>query len=189
MLDFIANALYIGALTVSEINLMATQEVSPQQLHAVVPVEFRAVSFIWSDVYPCRFTGVAVPFERDWEEVVDNGYTKTTLPPEPGKIYSYAIIINKKSCPGKEPEHMFSTGSWTGAFANLGVPKGVKFMAQGLSKDAERQPKWLPQVMKVVQDAAETNQAAKGFIDFTSSAAQGQNKSAPDTAKTGQEGT
>lgn len=183
MLDFIVNAIYIGALTVSEINLMATQEVAPQELHAVVPVEFRAVSTIWSDVHSCRFTGVAVPVERDWEEVVDNGFVKQVLPPEPGKLYTYAIIINKKTCPGKDAEHMFSTGSWTGAFTNLGLPKGFKFMALGLSKEAERQPKWLPQVIKVVQAAAETNPVAKDFLVYNMSIAEGKNNSAPVAAK------
>lgn len=167
MLDIFLNVLYLGALTATEVNLMATQEVAPQELHAVVPVEFRAVSYIWSDVYPCRFSGVTVPVERDWEEVVDNGFVKTTLPPEPGKIYTYAIIINKKTCPGKEAEAMFSTGNWNGAFTNLGVPLGAKFMARSLSMDVERQPRWLSQAIKVIEEASTNNPAALNFVTFS----------------------
>lgn len=180
MLDIIANVLYIGAVTISEVNLYPTHDVAPQELHAIAPVEFRAVSTIWSDVYKCRFYGVAIPVERDWEEVVENGYVKTVLPPEPGKVYTYAVLVNKKSCPDKPDEHMFSTGTEMGNYAKLGLPKGIKFIATGLSKEPERQPKWLPQALKVIEDAAEANPAAKEFLDFTASAAQGTTPAAPE---------
>jgi len=171
MLDFLINAVYYSALTVSQVSLQATQDVAPQEMHAVVAVEFKAVSFVWSDVHNCRFTGVAVPVERDWEETVDNGFVKTVRPPEPGKLYTYGIIINRKICPGKDVEPMFNTGSWTGAFANLGLPKGIQFMAIGLSKDEARRPKWLPQAMKAIQDAAGSNEVAKDFISFNTAVA------------------
>lgn len=169
--QILLNVLYLGALTATNVQLLSTKKVEPQELHVVSAVEFRPVTAFWSESFPCRYTGVAVTVERDWDEEVEFGGLKTIHPAEPGKIHTYGIIVNKKNCPGKEPEAMFSTSSWQGLFANIGVDEGVRLMVTSVSPDPARQPKWLPQALRVIEHVAPTNEVAKEFLAFNASAA------------------
>lgn len=168
MLDIVANVLYLGVLTVTNTQLMSTYAVEFPPQGAVAEVAFRPVTTIWSDIYECRFTGVMVPYTRDWEEVTDNGLVKTVLPPEPNKTAGYAYIINKKTCPGKEPEAMFSTGQWFGGFlGNTGMSNRFRLTVTSLNPDPDLRPKWLNQVMGIVAHEAESKPVAKSFLTFT----------------------
>lgn len=169
VINLLVNAAYLGGSTVSEVNLQLTQPVSPIELHAIAPVTFRPVAFVWSDGAKCRYSGIAVPYERTWDEVSENTFThsKVVNPAEPGKISQYAILINKKMCPGAEPEHMLSAATFMGYFRNIGIPDGMHLLALGVDKDPERQPKWFSQVMQVIYDAAPANPTAKEFLEFS----------------------
>ncbi|GBG14493.1 chain length determinant protein tyrosine kinase EpsG [Novimethylophilus kurashikiensis] len=171
MLDVIANALYLGFLTTTQVSLLTVGDVPKMPLHTVAQVEFKPQTTIFSENFRCRYSGITVPFERDWEEVTENTFThsKTVNPPELGKTYKYAILVNKKSCPGKPVEHMFSTGTYMAKFSDAGVPDDMLVVAIGLNPEADKQPQWFQQVMKAVQDAAGSNAVAKDFLDFNAS--------------------
>ncbi len=176
MLDFIINSLYIGANAVLQFTLIPTIDVQPPALHEVVQAEYKALSYIWNDVYPCRFHGVVIPVERDWEETVNNGYVTQTLQPEPGKIYTYALLVNKKSCPGKEDEPLFIISKFDGSFLNRGLPKGIQILFLSPDRDVAKQPKWLPQALSALRTAvAKESKAAQEFVAFTDAEARKRN--------------
>lgn len=163
MLDIALNLLYVGIVVATK--LVATGDVPLPPRNEVIQVEFRPAVPFWSASADCRYTGVMVPYARDWEEVVDNGYVKTTLPAEPDKIAGYAILINKKSCPGQTPEAMFTTATWAGGFlGNVGITKGVTVTGNSVSKEVAMQPKWLPQALATIEKATETSTPAKAFL-------------------------
>lgn len=168
IIDLLANIAYVAVL--QTFGVVTTQPVPPTELHKVVPFEGKPITTIFSSERHCRFTGVAVPYERDWEIVSENTmtHTKTVIPPEPGKIHEYAILINKKTCPGKEPERMLISGSgMTAIWKNIGLLEGRKIMVSSVGKTLEDQPKWLPQVMKVIETAELTQPFVKEFLDYS----------------------
>lgn len=168
MLELILNLLYISANIALPFPLIPTMNIQPLSLHEVAQAEYKALSFIWNDVYPCRFRGVVIPVERDWEESVDNGFLTTRLPPEPGKIYTYALLVNKKSCPDKKDESVFVVSQFNGSFLERGLPKGIQIQFTGLDKDVTKQPKWLPSALKALDIASQHgNIAAQDFVAFT----------------------
>lgn len=168
MLDLILNIGYTAVLM--SFGVVLTKPVPPSELHAVVPFEGKPIVSYFSAERHCRFHGVAVPYERDWEIVSENTmtHTKTVMPPEPGKLHSYAILINKKICPGKEPERMLLGGSGqTSPWKHLGIIEGDKVMMSSISQETEKQPKWLPQVMRVIELAEPTQPFIKEFLDYS----------------------
>jgi hypothetical protein len=170
IIDLLATIVHTTALLTYGVEVI--QPVPPSELHAVVPFEGRPVAPFFSSARDCRYYGIAVPYARDWEIVSENTLTntKTVLPPEPGKIHSYAILINKKTCPGKEPERMLIGGSdqsGTGIFRNIGLIKRESFMATDISANPKEQPKWLNQVMKVIEAAEPTKPFVKEFLDYS----------------------
>jgi len=156
------NLIYLGATMAANIMLYEDGPATDLYVRAnkILPVSYHREW--WRDDGKCHFKGVRVAYVRDWELTVNNGYVVTVLPPEPDKIAGHAFIINKKECPGQEPEAMFR------------VAESVdmsKFNATELSSMAEDQrPKWLPQVMKTLETASEHHAGAKDFMDFTNQA-------------------
>lgn len=170
IIDLLANIAYIAVL--QTFGVITTQPVPQSELHQVVPYEGKPITTIFSAERHCRFTGVAVPYERDWEIISENTMThsKTVLPPEPGMIHSYAVILNKKTCPGKEPERVLLGGTeMTGSLfgVNRGIVERAKVMFTQISKNPDEQPKWLPQVMKVIEAAESTQPFVKEFLDYS----------------------
>lgn len=187
IIDLLATIVHTTALLTYGVEVV--QPVPPSKLHSVVPFEGRPVAPLFSSARDCRYYGVAVPFERDWEVVNENTmtHTKTVLPPAPGKVQSYAILINKKTCPGKESERMFIGGSGktgSGLFGDAGLIKRDTFMATDISAKPEEQPKWLPQVMKVIEAAEPTQPFVKEFLDYSrADKSEAQSTSVPEATK------
>lgn len=169
LIDILATIVHTTVLLTYGVEVM--QPVPPSELHAVVPFEGRPVAPMWSSARDCRYSGVVVPYERDWEVVSENTmtHTKTVQPPEPGKIHSYATLINKKTCPGKAPERMFigGSGKTRSLFGEVGIIKGDTITVTDISAKPEEQPKWLPQVMKVIEAAEPTKPFVKEFLDYS----------------------
>lgn len=170
IIDLLATIVHTTVLLNYGVQLV--QPVPPSNLHAVLPFEGRPVAPLWSSARDCRYSGIAVPYERDWEVVSENTmtHTKTVLPPALGKVHSYAVIINKKTCPGKEPERMFIGGSGQtggGIIRDAGIMKGDSITATAISAKPEEQPKWLPQVIKVIEAAEPAQPFVKEFLDYS----------------------
>lgn len=185
MLDLVLNIAYLAVI--KTFGVAMTLPVPSMEVHGIAPFEAKPIVSYFSAERHCRFHGVAVAYERDWEIVSENSMTqtRTVVPPELGKVHSYGVIVNKKSCPGKEDERVMLVGS--GMTPNLfgndrGLIEGYKVMLSGLSPEKEKQPQWLPQVMKVVEAAEATKPFVKDFADYTragASAAAAQDTSAP----------
>lgn len=170
MLDLVLNLAYLAVI--KTFGVVMTLPVPSMDVHGIAPFEAKPIVSYFSAERHCRFHGVAVAYERDWEIVSENTMTqtRTVLPPEPGKVHSYGVIINKKTCPGKEDERVMLVGS--GMTPNLfgndrGLIEGYKVMLSGLSLEKEKQPQWLPQVMQVVEATESKNPYVKAFADYT----------------------
>jgi hypothetical protein len=161
----ILNAIHLGLIATTNTPLFNAEEIPvPAKLGEVVEVSFLQSG--WSD---CRFKGVMTPYERDWTETVrEHDGTERTIPPDPGKIEAWAILINKKECPGKSVEPMLRYAVRTPVLFNK--TKMLKhypiksFSLVGLKE--ELRPKWLPQVQSAVESSADTNPVSKAFVDF-----------------------
>jgi hypothetical protein len=171
MLDLFSlmNLVYVGTVALADINLYTIDSVKIPPLHGVVAVEFEtATGWLADKSKVCNYSSLMVPYERDWEEEVGSYDSKTIRAAEPGKIAGYAFVINKAKCPGKEVENIFSTIEWH-TVLRPGHPLGRQqyFQAQALRPNPDSQPKWLPQVVRVIEAAADTNPAAKAFVEFS----------------------
>ncbi len=166
MLGFL-DLLYLGAMMVANITLYAEHDLQYPDLGEVAAISFHREW--WRDEGKCRFRGLLVPYARTWEEETKNAFLEAVLPPEPDKTAGVAVVVNKKECPGKEPEAIFRVASQVG---ERRVMKGLfKVPAADLGSipEAER-PLWLPQVIEIIEKNAATNPDARDFLDFTQQA-------------------
>lgn len=158
------------------ITLFALSDVTlPQQLDQIAPIEMSSAAYVAIRVRPkteeerCRYTGVVVPYEQLWEERTSNAFgIETVTPPQPGKIASYAIVINRKDCEGRQPEAMFRVATHRPTMFNSGtLGEGASYIVLQLGSLPEStRPKWVPQVMEKLAEAAKTDQVAKDFMRF-----------------------
>lgn len=179
MVELILNLAFIGASLLADVKLYNTMETQmPQQLGQVQSIMFReegynlfTLSTPPSEDGKCKYTGFAVPYERTWEEVTQAGDVQVVNPPEPGKITGYAMVINKKACPGKEPEAMFrvATRDERGVLFNKGQMQKAYFIISRnyASLREDERPKWIEQVMSVLDTVSASNPEAKAFMDYT----------------------
>ncbi len=163
MFQLIAEVIYAGvALTFA---IMPVETYFLPKAGQVVPVVFNEVKPIWVD--PCKFSGLIVPFERDWEERTTSfDGQEEIVPAEPGKIGGYAMIFNKKECPGEAAQPVSM------AITKMGEDRLIfakrHYIANSLdSATEEMKPKWLPQVTKVLEAKAESDPAVASFIAFS----------------------
>ncbi|MCG2576489.1 hypothetical protein LZ012_05715 [Dechloromonas sp. XY25] len=198
MVELVLNLVFIGASLLADIKLYNTMDTKfPQQLGQIIPIMFREEGYnlftLSTPPYEdgkCKYTGFAVPYERTWEEVTESGGVRVVNPPEPGKITGYAMVINKKTCPGKEPEPMFrvDTRDERGILFNKGqMQKGYFIVSRNYaSLKEEDRPKWIEQALVVLDKASATNLEAKAFMDYTREAA---TKAAPKQSAVAPNGT
>lgn len=112
----------------------------------------------------CKYTGLMVPYVRDWEEVVKHGEFETVFPPEPDKTAGQAFIINKKVC-GDTVEPVFRTGTIMSATGSLLYKHS--FQAFDVTEmKVEDRPKWLEQVLFRIDRVAAHDAKAKAFVRF-----------------------
>lgn len=142
----------------------------PTELESAVAVEFSDSP--WGDqAKRCRYQGLIVPYARDWEETSSNFGEDggTVRAPEPNKVEAYALVVNRKVCPDVEDESMMSIGYIYAMRKTFYRDILVKVKDVGEYK-ADALPKWYPQVSARIQRLAETNEDARGFMDFTKNA-------------------
>lgn len=133
-------------------------------MNEVAYVSFKTLGLFAED---CTYTGIVTPYVRDWEEVVDNGYTKTVNPPDLTSPQGFAVVLTTKKCEGKPQEQVAFVGvvhraSWIKTFYERTSVKVVAL--QGIP--VELRPQWLPQVSNRVEArAAAGDMKAKEFLD------------------------
>ena len=166
-------ALGITLFVLPDVNL-------PQQLGQVAPVEMSSAAYVTIRVRPkteeerCRYSGVVVPYERLWEERVISSGSKTVIPPEPGKIAGYAIVINRKDCDGHQPEARLRVATHYRTLFNGNVlGEGASYVVLPLDSLPEStRPKWVPQVMETLAEAATSDSVAQEFLRFNEESSQ-----------------
>lgn len=130
-----------------------------KQLNEVTPVELKRGGLL---VENCKFYGAMVPYERTWPVEIDD----TVLPPEPGKIAGYGMLINKKVCEGKAPENVTLADSFHLKLWGSRFQEGFPVNAVVLDRfESTENLLWVTPVMEVLRDKAETDAAARAFLD------------------------
>jgi hypothetical protein len=165
MLDAL-NIFYLAATIGSQaINIVGNADVNieiKENVH-VYAISLKQQAPFWVD--KCHYTGVMVEYARDWEEIEPS--TGTVLPAAPDQPIGYALILTKEKCPGKAERDIFSTGSkfFYPLFGrNYVIREGHRMDALDYSSQNEDfRPKWLPQVLKTIQQDASNNVAAQNF--------------------------
>lgn len=121
-------------------------------LHEAMEVRFISSNYIWTkDANNCVYTGVSVPYARDWADdrpqvEQDNGGTWL---PDPDKIFGYAFVVNHKTCKDGTSEQVAFTGETYSRYITDGYTIDIRDVTK---TPADLQPKWLPQVLKVIAE-------------------------------------
>lgn len=163
----ILNALYLGAVIISSINLYSDADYKlTGDLDALV--EFSAHREWWRDDGngKCSFKGALVPFSRDWDEVDESVYPPIVRPATPEKLAGQAVIITKKVCKtdaGEIATPMFSAGLIWRASSNI-HRKGQVLVQDMIGLPPDSKPQWLPGVLGRVELLADTDPVAKAFM-------------------------
>ena len=135
------------------------------EMNTVPPLVFRVRGY--TDEEKCVYSGLAVPYVHDYEETIPGLLGDAVIPAEPGKLTGYAVIINKKTCPGKGPELNFrvSADNWVPGRAREKGRRTTSILLASIKQD--ERPKWVPQVLATIENEAATNLAAQEFMEFT----------------------
>jgi hypothetical protein len=165
-------ALGITLFTLADVSL-------PPQLGQVAPLEMSSAAYVTIRVRPkteeerCRYSGIVTPYEQLWEERVTSFGIDSVTPPQPGKIAAYALIINRKDCEGRPPEAMFRVATHRRTLFNGDVlGEGAQYVVLELGQLPEAgRPKWVPQVLERLTQAASNNPVAAEFLRFTEAGA------------------
>jgi len=163
MLD-ILNIFFLAGTLLSNIVLYSDGDYPfPENRESVVTVSTHREWWRVDGNGKCKYTGVMVPFVRDWEQEITRGKDgKTILPPEPDKTAGQAFIINQKVC-GDKVEPIFRV-------AEIWAPKGTlmekhQFAAfDVIEMRPDQCPKWLEQVLHRIDRVATHEQGAKTFL-------------------------
>lgn len=154
-----ANLLFLSAAAAFTItfHLIGTYNLAPNVRDSVYPVH----GFVSGFFRPrCDYTGVMVPFVRDWPETVQHGDHEEVLPPEPDVTAGQAYIFTQKKCDNQPAERILLVDEdWR---AVTRIPDGHTINAQnfyGLKPD--QRPKWFDQVVRRIQLVAPTTPAAQ----------------------------
>jgi hypothetical protein len=158
--------IHLGVVLASNIMLIHPQEFDfPTQRDAVVEVKLHREGWRSDGKGKCHYTGVMVPFVRDWELSVPHGDGENRiLPPEPDKTAGHAFLVTRKFCKDKEPETILRAGQ-----VNRVKPigQGAKgFPAHDmLVEKPEQYPQWLGQVVARIERVAQHDPKAQAFLD------------------------
>ena len=163
------NGVFVAATLLSNIILYADVDYPfPAERDSVVAVSMHREFWREDGNGKCKYTGLMVPYVRNWEEVIKHGEIETVLPPEPDKTAGHAFIINKKVC-GDKVEPVFRTGlvmRTSGGFLYK-----HSFAAFDVTEmKVEDRPKWLGQVLARINRVAAGDAEAKAFVEFNKKA-------------------
>lgn len=161
-----AHAIYIAGALVGSVILWPDQTYSlhkaPEEREMVEVVGFHPQWYKADS--KCHYSGLIVPYVRDWPETVRHGQEEEVLPPDVEHTAGHAVILDKKTCPGKEDEKVFLVDAVERNFGALGGGTDFHFDDPDTIKP-EYKPKWLPQVMQRIERIAEHDENAKDLFE------------------------
>lgn len=145
----------------------------PQELKGVAAISMHKQGYFADD---CKFTGLMVPYAKTWDtesKNQDTGAITAIQDAAPAEIEAYAIVVNQRTCKGvTEPVFMFTEknlGIFKEGYNRLVKNRGM-MLTELASVPKDDQPKWLPQVMARIDEAAASDPTAKAFVEFNRSA-------------------
>ena len=108
------------------------------------------------DAKRCRFTGVMVPFSRDWEErTTNNEGLDQVSAPMPEKMVGHAFILNKRICLDVPPENIFRLATAPRSLGFQRVVEGSPLTTYNLhDMNPGQLPLWAPQVLNRLERLA-----------------------------------
>ncbi|MBC8745342.1 MULTISPECIES: hypothetical protein [Paraburkholderia] len=161
-----AHAIYIAGALVGSVILWPDQTYplhkAPEEREMVEVVGFHPQWYKADS--KCHYTGLIVPYVRDWPETVRRGQEDEVLPPDLEHTAGHAVILDKKTCPGKAEESVFLVDAVERNFGFLGGGTDFHFDDPDTIKP-EYKPKWLPQVMRRIERVAEHDAHAKELLE------------------------
>ncbi|MDN0075414.1 hypothetical protein QU481_10980 [Crenobacter sp. SG2303] len=168
MLD-ILNLMFLGATVLSSIVLYSDADYpvysTMAEINSVTEVSMHREWWREDGNGKCRYTGLVVPFVRDWDQVNKTRNTETVIPAEPNKVAGQAIILNKKVCNGKPDEAILRGVT---AWRATKMLENWQFYAEDLTDSTEEnRPKWFKQVMQRIQTVAAQDEKANAFVEAT----------------------
>lgn len=165
MFDFL-NGVFLAAILLANIVLYSDQDFAfPAERDSVVAISMHREFWRSDGNGKCQYTGVMVPFTRDWPLTVKQGETELVLPHDPNRTVGHAFIINKKTCGGKTESvlRVGETNRVSGGFLYK-----HSFEAYDIfDMHQEDRPKWFAQVLARIERVAAKDMAAKAFIEFS----------------------
>jgi hypothetical protein len=164
-----AHAIYIAGALVGSVILWPDQTYhlykAPEEREMVTVVGFHPQWYKADS--KCHYAGLIVPYVRDWPETVRHGQEEEVLAPDLEHTAGHAVILDRKTCPGKEDEKVFLVDAVERNFGALGGGTDFHFDDPDTIKP-EYKPKWLPQVMQRIARIAEHDENAKEFLETIS---------------------
>ncbi|MBK3780035.1 hypothetical protein G3A43_07180 [Paraburkholderia aspalathi] len=160
-----AHAIYIAGALVGSVILWPDQTYplhkAPEEREIVEVVGFHPQWYKADS--KCHYSGLIVPYVRDWPETIRHGDQEEVLPPDLDHTAGHAVILDKKTCPGKDDEQVFLVDAVERNFGFLGGGTDFHFDDPDTIKP-EYKPKWLPQVMQRLARVAEHDENAKELL-------------------------
>ena len=161
-----AHAIYIAGALVGSVILWPDQTYplhkAPEEREMVEVVGFHPQWYKADS--KCHYAGLVIPYVRDWPETVHRGQEEEILPPDLEHTAGHAVILDKKTCPGKGDEKVFLVDAVERNFGALGGGTDFHFDDPDTIKP-EYKPKWLPQVMQRIEQIAERDENAKELLE------------------------
>lgn len=161
-----AHAIYIAGALVGSVILWPDQTYplhkAPEEREMVTVVGFHPQWYKADS--KCHYSGLIVPYVRDWPETINAGRSdEHVLSPDLDHTAGHAVILDTKTCPGKEDEKVFLVDAIERNFGALGGGTDFHFDDPDTIKP-EHKPKWLPQVMERLQRVAVHDDHAKEMV-------------------------
>lgn len=120
------------------------------------------------DAKRCKFSGVMVPFSRDWEERKTNSEgIEEVIPPMPEKMIGNAFILNKKICVDAPTENIFRVATAPRSLGFQRVIEGLPLTTYNLHEmNPSQLPLWAPQILNRLERLANQPATAPGVKSF-----------------------
>jgi hypothetical protein len=169
MLDLfldVANALSLAGAVVGSVILWPDQM---YDLHKT-PAERDVISVIsfhpqwYKSDSKCRYTGVLVPYVRDWPETVKHGDQEEVIPPALDHTAGHAIILDKKICPAQADQSVFLVDEVQRNVGRIAAGESFHFSDPTELRPEDR-PRWMPQVLQRIQRVAGHDANVRQFFD------------------------
>lgn len=116
----------------------------------------------------CTHEGLVIGYDQDWTEERQTGDGQVTIiPPSPGELEGYGILVNTRTCADSSKNGLhFTVGEYNrGLFSRDRIIKHRGVSGRDVTQlPPEQRPRWLPQVMRVLEEQNGKNPVVTEFM-------------------------